>query len=150
MQRYQKAVDEAKVRLNLAVAPMAWLMPSNMIINTTSVAGYNNKLKQAVSGAKLGVNNELNTETKKSALHLMDGGPSKVNPPNSHPSNPIHKAVMAAQNPKPAKKTSQKQVHFNLPPDDKVGNKVDDHEINKTAVIVGAVAVVGLIILATR
>ena len=31
----------------------------------------------------------------------MDGGPSKINPPNSHPSNPIHKAAMAAQNPKP-------------------------------------------------
>ena len=155
VQRYQPAVDEAKVRLNLAVAPMAWLMPANMKINTASVVGYNNKLKQAVSGTKLGLNNELNMETKKSALRLMDGGPSKVNPPNSHPSNPIHKAVMAAQNPKPAKKTPTKKVHFNLPPDDKVGDKVDEkktdsHEINKTAAIVGAVAVVGLIILATR
>ena len=40
----------------------------------------------------------------------MDGGPSKINPPNSHPSNPIHKAAMAAQNPKmetPQKKTAQ-------------------------------------------
>jgi len=59
VQRYQLAVDQAKVRLNLAVAPMAWLMPANMIINTASVVGYNNKLKQAVSGTKLGVNNEL-------------------------------------------------------------------------------------------
>ena len=65
VQRYQLAVDEAKVRLNLAVAPMAWLM---LIINTASVVGYNNKLKQAVSGTKLGLNNELNTETEKSAL----------------------------------------------------------------------------------
>jgi len=127
---------------------MAWLMPANMIINTASVVGYNNKLKRAVAGTKLGVNNTLNTETKKSALHLMDGEPSKVNPPNSHPSNPIHKAVMAAQNPKPAKKTPPKRVRFNLPSDDKVGEnkeKSDSHEINKTAVIVGAVAVVGLI-----
>jgi len=153
VQRYQLAVDEAKVRLNLAVAPMAWLMPANMIINKASVVGYNNKLKQAVAGTKLGVNNTLNTETKKSALQPMDGGPSKVNPPNSHPLNPIHKAVVAAQNPKPAKKTPPKHVHFNLPPDDKVGEnkeKTDSHEINKTAVIVGAVAVVGLIVLATR
>jgi len=50
VQRCQLAVDEAKVRLNLAVAPMAWLMPANMIINTTSVVGYNNKLKQGVPG----------------------------------------------------------------------------------------------------
>ena len=54
VQRYQLAVDQAKVRLNLAVAPMAWLMPARMIINTASRAGYNNKLKQAVSGMKLG------------------------------------------------------------------------------------------------
>jgi len=150
VQRYQLAVDEAKVRLNLAVAPMAWLMPANMIINTTSVVGYNNKLKQAVAGTKLGVNNTLNTDTKKSALHLMDGGPSKVNP-----SNPIHKAVMAAQDPKPAKKTPPNKVRFNLPLDDKVGEKetekkTDDHENNKTAMIVGAAAVVGLIIMTTR
>jgi len=142
VQRYQLAA--------VAVAPMAWLMPANMIINTASVVGYNNKLKQAVAGTKLGVNNTLNTDTKKSALQPMAGGPSKVNPPNSHPSNPIHKAAMAAQDPKPAKK-----VRFNLPPDDKVGEKEtekkpDSHEINKTAIIVGAVAVVGLLVLAMR
>ena len=154
VQRYQLAVDEAKVRLNLAVAPMSWLMPANMIINTTSVVGYNNKLKQAVAGTKMGVNNTLNTSTKKSALQPMAGGPSKVNPPNSHPSNPIHKAVMAAQDPKPAKKTPPKRVHFDLPPDDNVGQQTDpvndSHEINKTAVIIGAVALVGLIVWATR
>ena len=122
VQRYQLAVDEAKVRLNLAVAPMAWLMPANMIINTASVVGYNNKLKQAVSGTKLGLNNELNTDTKKSALKLMAGGPSKLNPPNRHPSNPIHKAVMAAQNPKPMKK-----VRFNLP--NEVGQETKKNEV---------------------
>jgi len=46
-------------------------------------------------------------------------------------------------------------VRFNLPPDDKVGEKetekkTDDHENNKTAMIVGAVAVVGLLVLAMR
>ena len=83
------------VRLNLAVAPQAWLMPARMIINTQSTVGYNNKLKQAVSGMKLGVNNEVNPDTKKVGLTLMEGGPSKINPPNSHPSNPIHKAATA-------------------------------------------------------
>jgi len=145
-------VDEAKVRLNLAMAPMGWLMPANMIINTASVVGYNNKLKLAVSGTKLGVNNSLNTDTKKSALQLMDGGPSKVNPPNSHPSNPIHKAAMAAQDPQKAKKIPKK-VRFNLPTDevDQIKETFpepknrDNHEINKTAVIVGAIAIVGLL-----
>ena len=99
MQRYQLAVDEAKVRLNLAVCPGAWLMPARMIINTESIVGYNNKLKQAKAGMKLGINNDVNLGPKKAALQLMDGGPSKINPPNSHPLNPIHKAAMASQSP---------------------------------------------------
>ena len=40
VQRYQLAVDEAKVRLNLAVCPGAWLMPVRMIIDTESTVGY--------------------------------------------------------------------------------------------------------------
>jgi len=39
VQRYQLAVDQAKVRFNLAVAPMAWLMPAQMIINTETTIG---------------------------------------------------------------------------------------------------------------
>ena len=42
VQRYQLAVDEAKVRLNLALCPGAWLMPVRMIIDTESTVGYNN------------------------------------------------------------------------------------------------------------
>ena len=79
----------------------------------------------------------------------MAGGPSKVNPPNSHPSNPIHKAVMAAQNPK--------KVRFILPNEvdqetkkNEVAQETDNHETNKTAVIVGAVAVGALAMFATR
>ena len=34
VQRYQLAVDQAKVRLNFAVCPGAWLMPARMIFNT--------------------------------------------------------------------------------------------------------------------
>jgi len=107
VQRYQLAVDQAKVRLNLAVAPMAWLMPAQMMINTASTVGYNNKLKQAVSGMKLGVNNAVNPEKKKAALKLMAGGPSKINPPNSHQSNPIHKAATSESRKAASTKTQQ-------------------------------------------
>ena len=138
--RYQLAVDEVKVRLNLAVCPGAWLMPARMIINTESIVGYNNKLKQAQAGMKLGVNNSINLGTKKSALQLMDGGPSKINPPNSHPSNPIHKA--ATQSPQPTQS----------PPLDTTTqtDSTPQHEINKTAVIVGVVAVIALLFMASR
>ena len=72
VQRYQLAVDESKVRLSLAACPGAWLMPSRMIINTESTVGYNNKLKQASGGMKLGVNNDINLDTKKADLQLME------------------------------------------------------------------------------
>ena len=142
VQRYQLAVDEAKVRLNLAVCPGAWLMPARMIINTESITGYNNKLMQAQAGMKLGVNNDVNLGTKKSALQLMDGGPSKINRPNSHPSNPIHKAAMAPHPDFEEKEASEKIS--------KVSEKTPQHEINKTALIVGGVAVAALLFMALR
>jgi len=142
VQRYQLAVDQAKVRLNLTVAPMAWFMPAQMIINTASTIGYNNKLKQAVSGMKLGVNNEVNPETKKAALKLMAGGPSKINPPNTHPSNPIRKAA-TAESRKPASTETQQAQPTAL-------DKTPQHEINKTAVIVGVVGFSTLLFMAWR
>ena len=66
---------------------------------------------------------------------------------------------MAVQDPKPSKKPP-KRARFNLPSDE-VGQiketfqetqqeNTDNHEINKTAVIVGVVTVVALLILASR
>ena len=146
VQRYQLAVNEEKVRLNLAVCPGAWLMAARMVINTGSIVGYDNKLKQASAGMKLGINNDVNLGTKKAALQLMDGGPSKINPPNSHPSNPIHKAAMAAQNPKPALKTADGAPETRTD----VDKKPPQQEIKKTAVIVGVVGVVALLFIAMR
>ena len=75
----------------------------------------------------------------------MDGGPSKVNPPNSHPSNPIHKAAMTAQSPRP--NVEQTQIESEKPT---IEEKTPQHEINKTAVIVGVIGVVALLFLASR
>ena len=142
VQRYQLAVDEAKVRLNLAVCPGSWLMPAKMIINTESTVGYNNKLKQAIPGMKLGVNNDVNSGTKKAGIQHMEGATTKIDSPSSHSSVSVHKA----EKPKPA---SKKTVRFNLPLDE-VGEieqtfKEPQHEINKTAVIIGLVVVAAVI-----
>ena len=137
VQRYQLAVDEAKVRLNLAVCPGAWLMPARMVINMESVTGYNNQLKQALPGMKLGVINEVNTSTKKAGLKLMAGGPTKINPPNSHPSNPIHKEATKEKGPAPEVKTPDEPVPN--------ANSTETHENNKAAIAVGAVGVAALI-----
>ncbi|CAH3172588.1 unnamed protein product, partial [Porites lobata] len=62
VQRFQLAIDEAKVRLNLAVSPRAWLKPSNLVINTQSAVGYNNGLRKSGVRMKLGVNDSVNAD----------------------------------------------------------------------------------------
>ena len=146
VQRYQLALDQAKVRLNFAVCPGAWLMPARMIINTESVVGYNNMLKQAIPGMKLGVNNGVNQGTKKAGLQYMEGGQSKINPPN--PSNPMQTSAQAPRTPKSSP--------FNLPSDEvgqieeEMKDETPQHEINKAAVIIGVVGVAALLIIATH
>ena len=53
----------------------------------------------------------------------MDGGPSKINPPNSHPSNPIHKAAMGARSPRPDLKKKDKQTSEKPPIEKTVSEK---------------------------
>ena len=48
VQRFQLAIQEAKVKLNLALSPGTWLMPSRLVLNTESTVGYNNKLKRVI------------------------------------------------------------------------------------------------------
>ena len=157
--KYQDATQATKVWLNFAVGRGVLLLPSRMIINTESVAGYNNNLRRATDDMKLGVNNHVNQGTTKAGLKLMTGGPSKVNPPNTHPSNPIHKQVTEAQGIAP------KQTQATPPPippaapatapapatpaQPQAAEPVDAHHVNKTLVAVGVLAVVGLIMYAS-
>jgi len=85
VQRYQLAVDEAKVRLNQVVCPGAWLMPARMIINTERTVGYNNKLKQAVAGIKLGGKQRGKPEDKKSRPQTHGRRPFKNQPTQQPP-----------------------------------------------------------------
>ena len=142
VQRYQLAIDEAKVRLDFAVAPGTWLMPSRMIINTESTVGYNNQLKQATQGMKLGANDNVNTGTKKVGFTHMEGGPPKTNRPTSHPSNPIHKAAVAAQSGKSS--TPEDPPSESSPVTPPETPKIEPHSVNKTLVAVGALALAGL------
>ena len=128
-------MDEAKVRLNLAVAPGTWLMPARMVLNTGSVAGYNNQLRQATHNMKLGVNNSVNLETKKVGVRLMDGEKSKIDRPTSHPSNPIHKANPIQK----ANPIHNDQKTFQTPQTKLQKNKSEEnHEILKVGVFMGA------------
>ena len=66
VQRFQLAIESAKVRLDLAISPGLWLLPSKMVVNTESIVGYNNKLKKASIFMKIGVNSDLNIPVRRS------------------------------------------------------------------------------------
>ena len=68
VQRFQLAIESAKVRLDLAISPGLWLLPSKMVVNTESVVGYNNKLKKATTFMRIGVNSDLNIPVRRSVL----------------------------------------------------------------------------------
>ena len=82
VQRFQLAVQEAKVKLDLAVSPGTWLMPSRMVINTESTVGYNNRLKRVEPSMKLGVNTDVNLKSVPVGIkHNL--GKSKVSLPHT-------------------------------------------------------------------
>ena len=79
VQRFQLAIESAKVRLDLAISPGLWLLPSEMILNTESVVGYNNKLKKATSFMRIGINSDLNIPVRRSGpKHNFGSGAVKL------------------------------------------------------------------------
>ena len=81
IQRYQMAIQQSNVKLDLAISPNCWLVPGRMIINTETVIGYNNKLQKATAGMKFGMN-DINSKTK--VVKHDDMGGSKTKLPHSN------------------------------------------------------------------
>ena len=126
VQRYQLAVQEAKLRLDLAIAPGIWLMPSNLVINTESIVGYNNELQKADENMKFGVNVGVNEKSKSVGIkHNM--GDSKVKLPHVVVKKVVPKEPLEV--PKPAG-----------PKVETVSSTEDVHETNKSVYMIGAVA----------
>ena len=122
---------------------------------TESTIGYNNQLKQATPDMKLGVNSDINLGTKKASLQLMDGGPSTMKPPNSHPSNPIHKQAMEAlgldekkksKTPAPTQTEEPTSTQTEAPASKQTDSEIEPHHINKAIIAVGAVVLAGLFV----
>ena len=119
VQRYQLAVQEAKLRLDLAIAPGIWLMPSNLVINTESIVGYNNELQKASEGMQFGVNDRVNEKSKAVGIkHNL--GDSKIKLPHA-----VEKQVI------PPKRQDVKPVVNGV-------EKEDTHETNKMVWMIGA------------
>ena len=127
VQRYQLAVQEAKLRLDLAIAPGIWLMPSNLVINTESIVGYNNELQKADENMRFGVNVGVNEKSKGVGIkHNM--GDSKVKLPHV-----VVKKKVEPKKPLEVPKPAGPKVET-------VSETQDVHETNKTVYMIGAVA----------
>ena len=81
IQRFQLAVEEAKVKLGLAISPGTWLLPSRMVINTESKIGYNNELRRASPHMRLGVNDNVNVDIKQIGISKHNLSQVKINCP---------------------------------------------------------------------
>ena len=68
IQRFQLAVQEARVKLDLAISPGTWLLPARMVIKTASKIGYNNELRRASPQMCLGVNDNVNVDLKQTGI----------------------------------------------------------------------------------
>ena len=132
VQRYQLAVQEAKLRLDLAIAPGIWLMPSNLVINTESIVGYNNELQKADENMQFGVSVGVNEKSKSVGIkHNL--GDSKVKLP--HVSR--HVVVVPQSN---ESKVPVVVPQSNVNKVETVSSTEDAHETNKSVYMIAAVA----------
>lgn len=91
--RFQLVIQEAKVKLDLAISPGTWLMPSRMIIYTEFTTGCNNERNRANSSMKLGVNSDENIEQTPARIkHNL--GTSKVQLPHADKPNSSTESVI--------------------------------------------------------
>ena len=64
VERFQLSIQESKVKLDLTIIPGTWLTASNLILNTESKISYNSYLRHATPSMHLGLNSDVNKQTK--------------------------------------------------------------------------------------
>ena len=138
VQRFQLAIESAKVRLDLAISPGTWFLPSKMVVNTESVVGYNNKLKKATSFMRIGINSDLNIPVRRSApKHNFGSGAVKL--PHSGVETQETKETRVVKS-----ETKEKQVPKSETSDSKAGEASEtktvstSHETNLNVLIIVA------------
>ena len=132
VQRFQLSVQEAKVKLDLAVSPGTWLMPSKMVINTESTIGYNNRLKRVEPTMKLGVNTDVNSKSVPVGIkHNL--GKSKVLLPHV-----VKQKVIKKETPKPSFARPADSSDADKPQPPPAKPDTTKHEINLAALTIVA------------
>ena len=137
VQRFQLAIESAKVRLDLAISPGTWLLPSKMVVNTESVVGYNNKLKKATSFMKIGVNSNLNIPVRRSTPK-HNFGPGAVKLPHSGVERKHIEVGTSENKAKQAKQAETKETRVVKIEKSEAKNVSPSHETNLNVLIIVA------------
>ena len=145
VQRFQLAIESAKVRLDLAISPGTWLLPSKMVVNTESVVGYNNKLKKATSFMQIGVNSDLNIPVRRSApKHNFGRGAvelshSGVETQNNNQENKAKQATATAKQAE-TKETQVVKIEKSVTSEAKTVSTSHENNLNVLIIIAGGLA----------
>ena len=126
IQRYQFTLQQARQKLDLAIALGCWLLPSNLLINNTTITGYNNKLQKSTTDLRLGINDNINTDLIKSTT--------------DNNSNPKVKLPHQITDNKQPDKPNKKDTSDNFKPDKpniKPTPSSKSHETNLAVITVG-------------
>ena len=108
-QRYQIAIQSSRAKLDFALAPGLWLLPSDLEINLTRKDGYNNFLQKATEDMKLGVNNvNLLTATSSSlpAGDIPTSGSLPAGDTTPSPTTPTKDQIKRKTDQKPSTSTT--------------------------------------------
>ena len=125
--RYQNVLQYASSEVNFVFGIGLYMAPSNMELQIGTIQGYNNEIVIAKPGQKLGVNTNINMPRPDRGVPDMEG-------PAARPAQPAGPLGIVTAEAGPA------------PPADPVGGEsaprsgLEDHEDEKTAIVVGGVA----------
>ena len=148
VQRFQLAIQSAKVRLDLAISPGLWLLPSKMVVNTESVVGYNNKLKKATTFMRIGVNSDLNIPVRRSAQkHNLGSRAVKLPHSGVETQNSVAGATADAEKAKIRTKETQvvkseksEKIEKNEKSEAKAVSTSHENNLNVLIIVAGALA----------
>ena len=127
------------------------MSPSDMILQIGTVVGYNNEIVIATENQKLGFNSDVNVKPVEPTTQptTIEGTPTKKQPepksitPKPKPIIPKPKPIIPKPIiPKPIIQDSQTKDQ----PEPQTINEAEQHEDNKTALIVGSI-VIGIVAL---
>ena len=141
VQRFQLATESAKVRLDLAISPGLWLLPSKMVVNTESVVGYNNKLKKATTFMRIGVNSDLNIPVRRSApKHNLGSGAVKLPHSGVETQETKETSVKQPETVKPAKQQAETKETRVVKSETKTVSTSHETNLNVLIIVAGGLA----------